>query len=114
MEGGNSATHQEEQTFTVGRICWNGYHLVILKKIKQNQQSNYLVSEPDLQIKQEAIMKKSTRDQAEGKFHQVKGKIKEMAGKLSDNPKLEIEGKSEITAGKIQVKTGQARKALGK
>jgi uncharacterized protein YjbJ (UPF0337 family) len=31
-------------------------------------------------------MKSSTRDEAEGKLHQVKGKIKEMAGKLSDKP----------------------------
>jgi uncharacterized protein YjbJ (UPF0337 family) len=37
-------------------------------------------------------MKSSTKDQAEGKFHEVKGSIKEIAGKLSDNPKLEGEG----------------------
>jgi len=28
-------------------------------------------------------MKSSTKDQAEGKFHEVKGKVKEVAGKLS-------------------------------
>ena len=33
-------------------------------------------------------MKSSTRDQAEGTFHEVKGKIKEVAGKLSDNPRV--------------------------
>ena len=37
-------------------------------------------------------MKSSTKDQAEGKFHKVKGKIKEVAGKLSDNLKLQAEG----------------------
>jgi hypothetical protein len=31
-------------------------------------------------------MKSSTKDQAEGKFHKVKGKIKEIAGKVSLNP----------------------------
>ena len=30
-------------------------------------------------------MKSSTQDQAEGKFHKVKGKVKEIAGKLSDD-----------------------------
>ncbi len=30
-------------------------------------------------------MKSSTKDQAEGKFHKVMGKIKEIAGKLGMN-----------------------------
>ena len=34
-------------------------------------------------------MKSSIRDQAEGTFHEVKGKIKEVAGKLNDNPDFE-------------------------
>jgi uncharacterized protein YjbJ (UPF0337 family) len=41
-------------------------------------------------------MKSSTKDQAEGKFHQVKGKIKEATGKLSDNPKLEAEAQVKV------------------
>jgi hypothetical protein len=32
-------------------------------------------------------MKSGTRDEAEGKWHKVKGKIKEVAGKLNDDPK---------------------------
>ena len=59
-------------------------------------------------------MKSSTKDQAEGKFHGVKGKIKEVAGKLSDNPKLEGKGKGEKIAGKVQEKIGQVKKVLGK
>jgi len=59
-------------------------------------------------------MKSSTKDQAEGKFHAVKGAIKEMAGKLSDNPKLEGEGTGERIAGKVQEKIGQLKKVLGK
>ncbi len=31
-------------------------------------------------------MKSSTRDEAEGKMHQVKGKIKEIAGKVTMSP----------------------------
>ena len=59
-------------------------------------------------------MKSSTKDQAEGKFHKMKGKIKEAAGKLSDNPKLEAEGTGERIAGKVQEKIGQVKKVLGK
>ena len=59
-------------------------------------------------------MKTSTKDQAEGKFHEVKGKAKEIAGKLSDDPDLEAEGTGEKIAGKIQAKIGQVKKVLGK
>ena len=59
-------------------------------------------------------MKSSVRDKAEGTFHKVKGKVKEIAGKLSDNSKLEAEGTDEKAAGKVQEKIGQIKKALGK
>ena len=59
-------------------------------------------------------MKSSTKDQAEGTFHKLKGKVKEVAGKLSDNPKLEAEGAGEKIAGKVQEKVGQVKKVLGK
>jgi uncharacterized protein YjbJ (UPF0337 family) len=59
-------------------------------------------------------MKISTKDQAEGKFHQAKGKIKEVAGKLTDNPKLEGKGTGEKIAGKIQEKLGQINRVLEK
>jgi uncharacterized protein YjbJ (UPF0337 family) len=59
-------------------------------------------------------MKSSIRDKAEGTFHEVKGKAKEMAGKLSDNPGLEAEGTDEKIAGKVQEKVGHVKKVLGK
>ena len=59
-------------------------------------------------------MKSSTKDQAEGGFHKVKGKVKEIVGKLSGKPKLEAEGKDEKIAGKVQEKIGQVKKAVGK
>jgi uncharacterized protein YjbJ (UPF0337 family) len=59
-------------------------------------------------------MKSSTRDKAEGKFHQMKGKVKEVAGDLTDNPKLEAEGTGEKIAGKVQEKMGQVKKVWGK
>ena len=40
-------------------------------------------------------MKSGARDEAEGKWHKVKGKVKEIAGELSDDPNLEAEGTNE-------------------
>ena len=59
-------------------------------------------------------MKSGTRDEAEGKWHKVKGKIKEIAGKLNDDPKLEDEGTNEKIAGNVQEKIGQVKKVVGK
>ncbi len=59
-------------------------------------------------------MKSSARDKAEGMFHQVKGKLKETAGELSDDPQLEAEGAGEKIAGKVQEKIGQVKQVLGK
>jgi len=58
-------------------------------------------------------MKASTQDQAEGKFHEVKGKVKETAGHLTNNPDLEAEGAAEKLAGKLQDKIGHVEKVLG-
>lgn len=59
-------------------------------------------------------MKSSTKDQAEGKFHKMKGRIKEAAGKISDNTKLEAEGTGERITGIVQETVGQVKKVLGK
>ena len=59
-------------------------------------------------------MKSSTKDQAAGKFHKVKGALKEIAGDISDNPELEDEGAVEKIAGKVQEKIGQINKVFGK
>ena len=59
-------------------------------------------------------MKSSIRDKTEGTFHQVKGKIKEVAGQLSDNPELEAEGTVEKMAGKVQEKIGEVKKVWEK
>ena len=58
-------------------------------------------------------MKSSTKDKVKGAFHEAKGKAKEMAGKISDSPKLEAKGKAEKIAGKVQEKVGQVKKGLG-
>ncbi len=59
-------------------------------------------------------MKSSMKDEVKGTFHKAKGKVKEMAGKITDNPKLESEGKGENIAGKVQEKIGQVKKVLGR
>ena len=38
-------------------------------------------------------MKSSTQDKAEGKWHNVKGKMKQVAGKAVGNRDLEADGK---------------------
>jgi uncharacterized protein YjbJ (UPF0337 family) len=59
-------------------------------------------------------MKSSTKDNVEGTFHQAKGKLKEVAGTITDNPELETSGTAEKLAGKVQEKVGQVKKVLGK
>jgi uncharacterized protein YjbJ (UPF0337 family) len=59
-------------------------------------------------------VKDSTKDQAKGKFENLKGKIKEVAGNLSGQEKLEAEGKDQQVAGKVQEKVGQVEKVFGK
>ncbi len=59
-------------------------------------------------------MKDSTKNQVEGTLHVAKGKIKETAGKLLDDPEMEIEGTGEKIAGKLQEKIGQVEKVVGK
>ena len=59
-------------------------------------------------------MKSSTKDKAEGTFHQIKGKVKEVAGSISDNEQLEAEGAAEKLAGKVQKKVGQVKEVFGK
>jgi uncharacterized protein YjbJ (UPF0337 family) len=58
-------------------------------------------------------MKDSTKDQLEGKVHEVKGAAKTAAGNATDNPELEAEGQDEKLAGKVQKKVGQVEKVLG-
>jgi uncharacterized protein YjbJ (UPF0337 family) len=61
-----------------------------------------------------SVMKASTKDKAEGKFHEMKGKVKKQAGQLTNNPGLEAEGTVEKAAGKVQGIIGQVEKALEK
>ena len=59
-------------------------------------------------------MKSGTKDQTEGKFHEVKGKVKEKIGQVINDPDLEAEGKSENLEGKVQKKIGQIKDVFKK
>ena len=53
------------------------------------------------------------KDQVEGKWNKAKGALKEKAGAILDDEKLESEGAAENSAGVIQEGYGKARNALG-
>ncbi len=57
-------------------------------------------------------MKPSTKDQIQGKLHELKGTAKQTAGQVTNNPTLEAKGQSEKLAGKIQKKVGQIEKVI--
>jgi uncharacterized protein YjbJ (UPF0337 family) len=59
-------------------------------------------------------MKPSTKDQAAGTFHEVKGKVKEKIGQLTNDPGLQGEGIGEKAGGEIQKKIGQIERAIEK
>ena len=56
----------------------------------------------------------STKDKAEGAFHEVKGAIKSKVGELTNDSGLETEGVVEKIAGKIQKKIGQVEEVIEK
>jgi uncharacterized protein YjbJ (UPF0337 family) len=55
---------------------------------------------------------KMDKDRIEGSVEQAKGKVKDVAGKVTGDAKLEAEGKAEVTAGKIQNAVGGLKDAL--
>ena len=59
------------------------------------------------------MMKPSTEDKTTGTLLEVKGAIKQEAGKLTKNPNLEADGIAEKNAGKVQHAVGKIEKAVG-
>jgi uncharacterized protein YjbJ (UPF0337 family) len=60
------------------------------------------------------MIKGSTKDTAEGTFHEVKGAIKSHMGILTNDPDLEADGIVEKNTGKIQQKIAQVEKIIEK
>ena len=59
-------------------------------------------------------MKSSTKDKIRGRINQVKGAIKEKAGKASGDANLQDRGTAEKMGGTIQKKVGDVKKVFGK
>jgi uncharacterized protein YjbJ (UPF0337 family) len=59
-------------------------------------------------------MKKSTKDQATGKYHELKGNVKQKVGSATNNLRLQAEGLGERLAGKLQGAAGKAEKVIEK
>jgi len=59
-------------------------------------------------------MNSSTKDRIQGKFHELKGKVKQKAGQVAGNPDVESEGQAENLAGKVQKKIGQIKDVFEK
>ena len=53
------------------------------------------------------------RDEIEGKAEALKGKVKQAAGDLTDNPDLHDEGVVDEAAGKTQDAIGRFRRKVG-
>ena len=58
-------------------------------------------------------MKSSTKNQVQGAFHKIAGKVKELFGKAGMDAELEGKGKDETRAGKVQQKVGEVEKVVG-
>ena len=52
------------------------------------------------------------KDRIEGAGHKIKGSVKETAGKITGDAKLEGEGKAEKAAGKVQNAVGGLKDTL--
>ncbi len=59
-------------------------------------------------------MKSSTKNNIDGKMHQVKGTIKQTIGKVLNNRGMEAKGKLENIKGKVEEKIGQLKKIVKK
>jgi len=56
--------------------------------------------------------KAMNEDQFKGKWNQVKGKIKQKYGELTDDDLTYVEGKSDELLGRLQEKTGKTKEQL--
>ena len=53
------------------------------------------------------------RDEAQGKTDQLKGKVKQAAGDLTDDERLHDEGVADEASGKVQEGFGKGRRKIG-
>lgn len=53
------------------------------------------------------------RDELDGKIDQVKGKVKQAAGDLTDDERLHDEGVADEAGGEVQENLGRGRRKVG-
>lgn len=58
------------------------------------------------------LMKSSTRDRAAGGAREMKGKLKEKAGRARGNPRMEDRGTAEKVGGKVRRKVGEIKRVF--
>jgi len=54
------------------------------------------------------------KDQVKGRAEQAKGKVKDVAGDLTGNTRLESEGKADQLKGKARASVGDAKRKVGR
>lgn len=59
-------------------------------------------------------MKTSIENKVAGAGHQIKGKVKEVAGRVTNNPDLEAEGTIEKAGGAAERKLGDVKKVFNR
>ena len=60
------------------------------------------------------MIKRSTKDKREGAFRELKGKLRQKVGQLTNDPALEAKGLGEKISGKIQKKIGDLERVIEK
>ena len=58
-------------------------------------------------------MKSSTKDRVKGRVNEVKGELKEKAGRATRDPDMQDRGTAEKVGGTIQRKVGEVKKVFG-
>jgi CheY-like chemotaxis protein len=114
MDGLSLARHIKERSSSTPVILLTGSDReTVWKKVERSLVDSVIFKPFRLEDLQRTVQA-ALASNAEGKMHQVKGKIKEIAGKVIMNPDLEAEGKEESRTGKVQEKIGEIKKVVGK
>ena len=58
-------------------------------------------------------IRQSTQDKSKGRFHEVKGNLKEKVGRAANKPHAEVKGQRERIGGRIPKKIGEGEEILG-
>jgi uncharacterized protein YjbJ (UPF0337 family) len=77
--------------------------------VKGARYQSMQVRRPPAGIRFKERAMKLNKDQVKGLVNETEGKIKEAAGKLVGNKKLEAKGKAQKTLGKAQAKYGDVK-----